>query len=63
MGGTPPKTSLTAEQRAELDRMNHENTLEWTEQEYKDALIKKQNRFKASGAKNTPQTLNDMMIK
>ena len=62
-GGTPPKTSLTSEQKTDMDRMNHENTMEWTEQEYKDALLKKQNRFKASGAKNIPQTLNDIMIK
>jgi hypothetical protein len=61
--GTPPKTSLTAEQRSEIVRMNSENTMEWTEQEYLNALIKKQNRFKAAGAKNIPQLMNDTMIK
>lgn len=62
-GGTPPKSSLTAEQRAELDMMNRENTMEWSEKEYLDALVKKQNRFKVAGAKNTPNLMNDAMIK
>ena len=61
--GTPPKTSINAEQRTELIRMNSENTMEWTEQEYLNALIKKQNRFKAAGAKNVPQLMSDAMIK
>lgn len=66
-GGQPaasaPKTSLTPVQKAELDEMNKDNSLGWTEEEYKKALTGKQNRFKASGAKNIPQSLNDVMIK
>ena len=62
-GGTPPKTSLTAEQRAELDGMNRENTMEWSEKEYLDALVKKQNRFKVAGAKNNPMLMNEAMNK
>ena len=60
---TKPSVSLTPEQQAELVIMNQENTMEWTEQEYKDALLKKQNRFKAAGAKNIPQLMSDTMIK
>lgn len=62
-GGTPPKTSLSSAQQAELDEMNRETTMEWTEQQYFEALTKKQNRFKAAGAKNVPGLLNEMIMK
>ena len=58
-----PKTSLTSDQKSDLDRLNNETTMGWTEEEYKKALLKKQVRFKEAGAKNIPQTLNDSMIK
>jgi hypothetical protein len=58
-----PKTSLTPEQKADLDRLNFETTMAWTEDEYKKTLLKKQARFKEAGAKNIPQTLNDSIIK
>ena len=61
--GTAPKTTLTLAQKAELDEMNKDNTMGWTEEEYKKALIEKQNRFKASEARNVPVSLNDAMIK
>jgi len=60
--GTKPKTSLTPEQLVELDEMNKDNSMEWTEDEYKASLLKKQNEFKLRGARNVPQTLNSNMI-
>lgn len=61
--GSAPKSGLTPEQKSDLDRMNQDNTLGWTEEEYKKALTQKQNRFKVAGARNIPQTLGDIMIK
>lgn len=58
-----PKTTLTPEQKADLDNMNKDNTLGWTEEEYKKALEQKRARFKAAGAKNNPMALSDVMIK
>lgn len=58
-----PKTTLTLGQKVELDNMNKDNTLGWTEDEYKKALEQKRARFKATGARNIPQTLNDAIIK
>jgi hypothetical protein len=62
-GTFTPKSSLTSEQKTELDRMNQSNTMPLTEEDYKSSLIKKQNRFKQEGAKNTPTLLSDSIIK
>lgn len=62
-GGRKSSSTLTPEQKREFDMMNSNGTLEWTEEEYKQKLKNKQERFKAMGAKNTPQLLNDQMIK
>jgi hypothetical protein len=62
-GGSAPKTSLTSDQMAELAEMNKENTMEWTEAEYIQALSKKQNLFQAQGAKSKPELLKDKLNK
>ncbi len=62
-GGGRTATTITPEQKIELDRMNNNSTIQWSEDEYLTSLRKKQERFKGSGAKNIPQLLNDQMIK
>lgn len=62
-GATKPSTTLAPEAKADLDRMNKDSNVEWSEDDYKVALKKKQDRFKEMGAKNIPQTLNDSPIR
>lgn len=62
-GGHKPSSGLTPEQKQEMDRMNQDTTMEWTEGEYIKALKKKQERFKLDGAKNIPQLFSDLMVK
>jgi len=59
----PRKETLTAAQRKELDMMNMDNNLGWTEEEYLSDLKRKQDNFKRMGAMNVPQLLSDSLIK
>lgn len=61
--GVKPGSSLTSDQKEELEQMNQNSSNQYTEGEYLGMIKNKQIRFKVSGAKNVPQLWNDQMIK
>jgi vacuolar-type H+-ATPase subunit I/STV1 len=59
----PGAVTLSSEQKVELARLQRDNDMEWTEDDYIKTIQKKQARFKAMGAKNVPLLISDEPIK